>query len=41
MSYPRGAISYFRGILVQPGGADYDLIVPFRGQGPPSESAPS
>ena len=29
MSYLRGVVSYFRGIVVQPGIADYDLIIPF------------
>ena len=37
-SYPGGVVSHFRGILVQPSGADYDLIIQFRGQGPPPES---
>ena len=41
MSYLGGIILHFRGILVQPGRADYDLIIPFRGEGPLPESAPS
>ena len=33
-------MSYFRGLLVQPIRADYDILVPLRGQGPPPEFAP-
>ena len=40
MSYLGGAISHFRGLVVQPGRADYDIFISFRGQGPPLESTP-
>ena len=40
MSYLGGVISHFAGILVQPGRADYDILISFRGQSPPPESAP-
>ena len=39
MSYLGGVISHFGGILAQPGRADYDVFISFRGQSPPPESA--
>ena len=40
-SYLRGVISHFGGILVQPGRADYDVLISFRGQSPPPKCSPS
>ena len=38
--FPLQHISQFRGLLVQPGRADYDVLISLRGQGPPPEFAP-